>query len=447
MLVERGIVQNPRELRGAWAGEIGQTQLMPSAYLMFATTPDGTGTPDLIHNSADALASTADFLKAHGWQPGAGLGRRRAELRRHPAMELGRDLRQDGRAVRRPAGGAVADRGSAPKREAVGRKTLTVFPYSSHRCPSSTQRALAPPSLRAMRRVAALAGLALTAVDRASSAPPCARRAGDHPDRACRPFRDFRSRALAFTLDEASLWSLTLGVLAGVGLIVLGALAEPEAALRLSSFASLAFGVGLVAVARAHGAKAAAPFVSPRGALCSRARRPLRLCGLSRARLARSDDRRLHDLSRHLGHGRPIGRCGQLAAAVLGRRAVDHAGLCLGAGAGSGPRARADGADLAGGLYVRAAGALRGAGAARARDPFARPRPPRRAAVRLARQGRGLRSPSPPFSSPIRPRWRSRRAACRMSAGSCSWSARFDSPSASLACWRCDKATTRWSRR
>ena len=72
MLVDRGIVTNPREMRGAWAGEIGQTQLMPSAYLMFATTPDGSGTPDLIHNSADALASTAAFLKAHGWQPGAG---------------------------------------------------------------------------------------------------------------------------------------------------------------------------------------------------------------------------------------------------------------------------------------------------------------------------------------------------------------------------------------
>jgi lytic murein transglycosylase len=72
MLVQRGIVQHPRELRGAWAGEIGQTQLMPSAYLMFATTPDGTGTPDLVHNSADALASTAAFLKGHGWQPGQG---------------------------------------------------------------------------------------------------------------------------------------------------------------------------------------------------------------------------------------------------------------------------------------------------------------------------------------------------------------------------------------
>src|SRR5271156_2289192 len=71
-LVDRGLVASPRQLRGAWAGEIGQTQLMPSAYLMFATTPDGTGTPDLIHNSADALASTAAFLKGQGWQPGAG---------------------------------------------------------------------------------------------------------------------------------------------------------------------------------------------------------------------------------------------------------------------------------------------------------------------------------------------------------------------------------------
>ena len=72
MLVKRGIVAQPHALRGAWAGEIGQTQLMPSAYLMYATTPDGSGTPDLIHNSADALASTAAFLKGHGWQAGAG---------------------------------------------------------------------------------------------------------------------------------------------------------------------------------------------------------------------------------------------------------------------------------------------------------------------------------------------------------------------------------------
>jgi lytic murein transglycosylase len=72
MMVQRGVVRHPEQLRGAWAGEIGQTQLMPSAVLMFATTPDGDGAADLIHNSADALASTAKFLQAHGWQRGAG---------------------------------------------------------------------------------------------------------------------------------------------------------------------------------------------------------------------------------------------------------------------------------------------------------------------------------------------------------------------------------------
>jgi membrane-bound lytic murein transglycosylase B len=72
ILAQRGFVRHPSELRGAWAGEIGQTQLMPSAVLKFATTPSGSGSPDLIHNSADALASTANFLAAHGWQRGAG---------------------------------------------------------------------------------------------------------------------------------------------------------------------------------------------------------------------------------------------------------------------------------------------------------------------------------------------------------------------------------------
>ncbi len=51
---------------------------------------------------------------------------------------------------------------------------------------------------------------------------------------------------LAFALEDEALPKLTLGVLAGVGLIVVGVFAEPEARLRLFSFASLAFGVGLV---------------------------------------------------------------------------------------------------------------------------------------------------------------------------------------------------------
>ena len=51
--------------------------------------------------------------------------------------------------------------------------------------------------------------------------------------------------ALAFTLEDEALTNLTRAVLAGMGLIVLGALADPGARLRLFSFASAAFGVGL----------------------------------------------------------------------------------------------------------------------------------------------------------------------------------------------------------
>ncbi|MBI3274387.1 MAG: lytic murein transglycosylase [Methylocystis sp.] len=54
-IVERGDM-SPSQMRGAWAGEIGQTQFMPSSYLKFAVDFNGDGTRDLIHDTADALA-------------------------------------------------------------------------------------------------------------------------------------------------------------------------------------------------------------------------------------------------------------------------------------------------------------------------------------------------------------------------------------------------------
>jgi membrane-bound lytic murein transglycosylase B len=55
------------EMRGAWAGEIGQTQFLPSVYLKFAVDFDGLGHRDLIRSSPNALASTANYLKNYGW--------------------------------------------------------------------------------------------------------------------------------------------------------------------------------------------------------------------------------------------------------------------------------------------------------------------------------------------------------------------------------------------
>lgn len=68
-IVERGDVA-PQELRGAWAGEIGQTQFMPSSYIKFAVDFDGNGRRDLLRSPPDVLASTANFLAGHGWQKG-----------------------------------------------------------------------------------------------------------------------------------------------------------------------------------------------------------------------------------------------------------------------------------------------------------------------------------------------------------------------------------------
>ena len=70
-IVDRGDMR-PNQMRGAWAGEIGQTQFLAKNYLRFAVDGDGNGRRDLINSKADVLASTANFLRQHGWQPGAG---------------------------------------------------------------------------------------------------------------------------------------------------------------------------------------------------------------------------------------------------------------------------------------------------------------------------------------------------------------------------------------
>jgi len=68
-IVDRGDMA-AAQMRGAWAGEIGQTQFLPSSYLKYAVDYDGNGHRDLIHSVADALASTANYLKGYGWQAG-----------------------------------------------------------------------------------------------------------------------------------------------------------------------------------------------------------------------------------------------------------------------------------------------------------------------------------------------------------------------------------------
>jgi lytic murein transglycosylase len=60
-----------KEMIGAYAGEIGQTQFLPSSYIKYGVDFDGNGHVDLRRSVPDVLASTANLLKVNGWQRGA----------------------------------------------------------------------------------------------------------------------------------------------------------------------------------------------------------------------------------------------------------------------------------------------------------------------------------------------------------------------------------------
>ncbi len=72
---------------GSWAGAMGQTQFLPSAYLAYAVDADGDGRRDIWGSMADVLASTANFLARSGWQADQQWG---AEIRLPAGFDVGR---------------------------------------------------------------------------------------------------------------------------------------------------------------------------------------------------------------------------------------------------------------------------------------------------------------------------------------------------------------------
>ena len=64
-ILDQGLASRA-QLKGSWAGAMGQTQFLPSDYLTYAVDGDGDGKRDIWSSSADALASTAHFLQAKG---------------------------------------------------------------------------------------------------------------------------------------------------------------------------------------------------------------------------------------------------------------------------------------------------------------------------------------------------------------------------------------------
>ena len=81
-LLQEGLV-HPEAFRGSWAGAFGQTQFMPGTFVEHMDDGDGSGSVDIIGSTADALATTARYLRGLGWSDGLPWGQEVA-LTREP---------------------------------------------------------------------------------------------------------------------------------------------------------------------------------------------------------------------------------------------------------------------------------------------------------------------------------------------------------------------------
>lgn len=68
-IIDRGDL-TPGEMIGSWAGELGQTQFLPTHYWNYAVDYDGDKRRDLIRSEVDVIGSSAHFLAELGWQRG-----------------------------------------------------------------------------------------------------------------------------------------------------------------------------------------------------------------------------------------------------------------------------------------------------------------------------------------------------------------------------------------
>ncbi|CNI80305.1 lytic murein transglycosylase [Yersinia vastinensis] len=72
-IIQQGRVEDP-QLKGSWAGAMGQSQFMPSSFLNYGADGDGDGKIDIWNNIDDVFASTANYLSTEGWTSGIGWG-------------------------------------------------------------------------------------------------------------------------------------------------------------------------------------------------------------------------------------------------------------------------------------------------------------------------------------------------------------------------------------
>ncbi len=70
VMIEKGYVRRD-QLRGSWAGAMGQPQFMPSSYLKHAVAFSGDEAADIWNSAPDTIASIGNFMQQSGWRAGS----------------------------------------------------------------------------------------------------------------------------------------------------------------------------------------------------------------------------------------------------------------------------------------------------------------------------------------------------------------------------------------
>ncbi len=69
LLLAREMQRDPLSFKGSYAGALGLPQFLPGSVRRYAVDGDGDARIDLANSPADAIASVANFLREHGWEP------------------------------------------------------------------------------------------------------------------------------------------------------------------------------------------------------------------------------------------------------------------------------------------------------------------------------------------------------------------------------------------
>lgn len=87
-IIDQGHI-SAADMKGSWAGAMGQNQFMPSSFFNFAVDANGDGKRDIWSTRLDVFASTANYLAKSGWVSGQRWGRAVRVPANFPADEVG----------------------------------------------------------------------------------------------------------------------------------------------------------------------------------------------------------------------------------------------------------------------------------------------------------------------------------------------------------------------